>query len=340
MKRVQSMILPGALCILFVMMVVWNKSVSAATYEGVDLCLRVVIPSLFPFFVICTYFNSALSQYNFTFLRVLGRFCRIPKGAECLLITGLLGGYPIGAQCISQSKANKEITLTQAERMLGFCSNAGPAFIFGMLSSQFPNINTLWPLWGIQIVTSVLIGHYLPSNEECIHSTKHVTKNISLSSALERSIKGIATVCGWVMLFKIISTSIMMYVNTTSALSQILILGALELVSGCAKLTTISSIGLRFIVASAFLSFGGICVQMQTISVTQGIRKRTYVVGKFLQTYLSVIIATIIQLIAFPPKWRYCPNVITLSVCVSVLSLIVIIFFRKSSRFSVPSVIQ
>ena len=340
MKRVKSNILLWGLCALFIVMVVWNENVSAAAYDGVGLCLRVVIPSLFPFFVICTYFNSALSQFNFTILRILGRFCRIPKGAEYLLVTGLLGGYPIGAQCITKCSANKEISSEQAERMLGFCSNAGPAFIFGMLSSQFPNINTLWLLWGIQIATSVLIGHYLPSSGERMRSSEIVCTNISLSSALERSIKGIAIVCGWVILFKIINTSIMTHINTKNTLIPTLLSGALELVSGCAKLTSITSIGLRFIVASAFLSFGGICVQMQTISVTQGLRKRTYIIGKLLQTCLSIILATAIQFIVFPPEWRYCPDVLPLGICSCILSLTVITFFRKSSRFSVPSVIQ
>ena len=71
--------------------------------SGITLCLRTVIPSLFPFFVCSMVLNGSLTGQPFHALRPLSRFCRIPRGSEALLLTGLLGGYPVGAQAVAEA---------------------------------------------------------------------------------------------------------------------------------------------------------------------------------------------------------------------------------------------
>ncbi len=67
--------------------------------QGIELCLRTVIPSLFPFFVLSILLTSSLLGSSLIVLRPLGRLFGMPEGAESLLIPAFLGGYPVGREC-------------------------------------------------------------------------------------------------------------------------------------------------------------------------------------------------------------------------------------------------
>ena len=72
---------------LFILIIDGKTAISAGV-EAVDLCMRVLIPSLFPFFVISallTRSNSGLSKL----FSPLGRLLRLPAGSESILMIGL-----------------------------------------------------------------------------------------------------------------------------------------------------------------------------------------------------------------------------------------------------------
>ena len=263
--------------------------------EGIDLCLRTVIPSLFPFFVLSAILNSCLLGKSIPFLRPIGRLCRVPIGGESLLLLGYITGYPVGAQVISQAYRQKSLTASTARRLLGFCNNAGPAFIFGMLSPIFTDKRVPWLLWGIHIVSGIIAGCILPNDERSSCVIKE-SSPISTANALQSALRSIATVCGWVVLFRIL----LGYFNKWflwrfPLLVQVIISGIFELANGCVLLNELPSAGLKFIVASGILAFGGLCVCMQTQTVTQGLGIGYYFPGKILQAMLSILISAIVQ---------------------------------------------
>lgn len=278
MKKLMIILLS---CLCMLTMILFGPTVSASAKEGVELCVRVVIPSLFPFFVVCAYLNGHLSDVNLQFLRPVEKLCRMPRGSGSILLLGLLGGYPVGAQSISQQYERGSLSRTDAQRLLGFCNNAGPAFLFGMLSAFFPSPAYLWTLWVIQILSAFLTGVFLPgrSIKSC---TVQRTSGITIPQALERSVRSILLVCGWVILFRVLLTP----------LSKVPLFGGImELTNGCMQLNTIPSIGIRFVVASVFLSFGGFCVHMQTLSAANGLDLKYYFCGKLLQTLIALILS-------------------------------------------------
>ena len=55
--------------------------------EGIDLCIRTVIPALFPFFVLSPMLTGAVTGVRIPALRFLG----CPEGAESIYLIGLLG---------------------------------------------------------------------------------------------------------------------------------------------------------------------------------------------------------------------------------------------------------
>ena len=97
---------------------------------------------------------------------------------------------------------------------------------------------------------------------------------------------------------------------------------------------------MRFVAASAFLSFGGLCVHMQTLSAAKGLRLRHYFIGKLIQTILSVVLSVIIMKLICSEKATLDTNEIWILLLSLIAIGIGIIFFRKNSSISKANVIQ
>lgn len=268
-----------------------SKTALEGAQQGIELCIRTVIPSLFPFFVFSVLLNGNLTGISFPGLSGLGCLFRVPKGAESLLLCGFLGGYPIGAQSIAQAWRRGELTGEDAERMLSFCSNAGPAFLFGMVAPLFSCRWTIWLLWGIHITSAWMVSRIFPARESCAAIAGK--RSISLPEALSLSLKAISQVCGWVVVFRVVTAFLSRwFLWYFPPVLQAAVTGFLELSNGCCALYALPEESTRFVLASAMLAFGGICVTMQTVSVTEGLSLKPYLTGKFLQTLFSILIST------------------------------------------------
>lgn len=276
-----------------------TKTVVYGAQEGIQICLKTIVPALFPFIILSSIVRSALLGQNIKILHPINKLCHIPRGAESILLLGFLGGYPIGAQLITQAYTAGNISKRTAIRMLGFCSNAGPAFIFGILSIIFSRSIILWTLWGIHILSALIVGFFLPVDEESICNINNA-EPMTLQTALKNAIRIMSLICGWVIIFRIIICFCDKWFLWRLANNiQILVSGLLELSNGCISLCKIHSEATRFIYASGILAFGGLCVGMQTKSVTQELACGYYFPGKIIQTSLALLLSLIIQPVLF-----------------------------------------
>ncbi len=269
-----------------------GKTALVGAQAGVELCLKTVIPSLFPFFVLSTLLTGALSGTSFFLLRPLGKICGLGEGTETILISGFLGGYPVGAQAIARAYQLGQLQQKDAERMLAFCNNAGPAFLFGMVSSLFPTIHYAWGLWGIHILSAIMVAKLLPGDNQKTAIADF--DGISVTQALTTSLRGMALVCGWVILFRVMIFFLQRWgLWYFPAEVQCTIIGLLELSNGCWALQSITDVKLRFLLCSGVLGFGGLCVTMQTAAVIGDLSLKHYLRGKGLQTVFSLLLSGI-----------------------------------------------
>lgn len=316
-------------CIAMLMIILDGKCAVWSAKNGLDLCLRSVIPALFPFFFLSGIMNSCFIGQSIPFTAPLRRLCRIPKGTESILFIGLISGYPVGAQLISDAYTKGTLTKENASRMLGFCSNAGPAFIFGMLTPTFSNPVIPWVLWGIHIISALVVGWILPVaiTEECVLMDRKI---LSITKTLQNSIRNIATVCGWVILFRmVLDFCKKWFLQLLPVEIQVMLSGAVELTNGCVMLQQVETESMRFIIASGMLAFGGICVLMQTISVTGSLGIGFYFPGKLLQTLLSITLSFFVQLLLFHNDSAvHMPNGFVI-VLLSIVTLAVYLLRRK-----------
>ena len=283
----------SVLCLLI--LILDAKTALRGANDGITLCITSIIPTLLPFSVLSKLLCSTLLGKNIPILRHLG----MPKGTESIFLISLIGGYPIGAQCIDDAYKNGHITIEDARRMLGFCNNAGPAFLFGILGHLFPNAIHLWSLFVIHILSAHLVGIILPqkSRRSCILTCNNEP---SLAKSVEESAKALASVCCWIILFRILLAFIQRWIGwMLTPTEQVIISGILELSNGCIALQSLNHSGTCFILASLFLSFGGGCVALQTVSVAKHCGIGEYFKGKILQSLISVFLATAIQSFLF-----------------------------------------
>ena len=302
------------------------KTAFAGAAEGINLCVTVLIPSLLPFMILATILIRSLRKYT---ICKLSKILQIPSGAENIFLISLLGGYPIGAQCLSGEYAEGNLSKDDAQRMLAFCNNAGPAFIFGMGSNLFEDSRVCWLIWGIQILSAVLIAWIIPA----IGSSSYVPSSYSGTSAedvLPRCIRSMALVCTWVMIFRMILEFLDRWIFFLLPQQlQILMSGFLELANGCYGLRSISSLPVRFIFFSTMLAFGGCCVSLQTYSVvhTNGLSMRYYFSGKIIQAVISYAISSILASVI----WEYSvqPEVL---LCIAPILCTAVYRSRKSKK--------
>lgn len=321
--RLISVVLP---CMAMLILILDTKTALQGAQMGLELCIYTVIPSLFPFFVISILLTNVLSRYKIPVLNPILRFCKMPEGAGNILIVGLLSGYPVGAKCIYDSWMLGQISKEDARRCLGFCSNAGPAFIFGMCGMLFTDKWVAWVLWGIHILSALLVGHLLPEAKS--HSIGVPKEGyISLTEALGKAISAMAGVCGWVILFRvIIAFAQRWFLWSLPDIGAVSFEGFLELANGCTQLSAIQAEGIRFILCASFLGFGGLCVALQTISVTRELGTGMYFTGKTAQCAISCCLATLFASL----KYRTCSPVLP-SIITGILACFVL--FKKTVAF-------
>lgn len=326
MKRAGRVLTIIFSCAAMLMLILDSKTALQGAQEGLAICGKTVIPALFPFFVISILLTGAISGYSIPIFKPITKFCKMPKGSESLLLVGLLGGYPVGAKCIYDCWKSGQLTKEDARRCLGFCSNAGPAFIFGMCGILFEQIWTVWVLWGIHIFSALLVGNMLPGYSA--DSLKENQKeNVPLTDAASKATTAMISVCGWVILFRVIIVfGERWFLWLLPEIFRVALQGILELANGCNSLLTVQSEGVRFLLCAAFLSFGGICVGLQTASVVGELGTGLYFPGKALQCVISCSIAGLFVSL----RYRICSPVWPM---VSIIVLFLLVALKKTVAF-------
>ena len=306
------------------------KTALIGANKGIELSLRTVLPSIFPFLVLSQLIHKSFMGISIPILKPVRKLCGIPEGAESIFLLGLIGGYPVGAQSIENAYISGMLNKHDAKRLLGFCNNAGPAFIFGMASGLFSSMKTAWVLWFVHILSAVAVGALLPGKSNEVYKLDNA-KTLSLPLVIEKGVKTMGQICAWVILFRIIIAFISRwFLWMLPKEIEIAIIGFLELSNGCCELYSVSQEGLRFVLSSVILSLGGICVGMQTYSVAKRTGLGRYFPGKVLQGCISFFIAGVLQYILFSENniWRI-PTIVFIIVLILFVGGICFVNLKK-----------
>ena len=293
MKIVKALLTAGVMAIL----ILDNRCALKGAEEGITLCLQTVIPSLFPFFVLSSILTSTVSTLPKPILNLFG----VGPNSGGVLLSGLLGGYPVGAKSVSQAYSEGTISRQEAGRLLPICNQCGPAFLFGMTACLFDSPKFSALIWIIHILSAILLARLLPSPPS---PNRHPSppKTISLSAAMTQSLRSIATVCGWIVLFRVMFNFLdRWFLWALPYPVRITLCGLLELANGCTELWQITDPPTRFVLTVLLTGFGGICVSLQTFNMLHpDIDRHLYFPGKVTQAGISTLLASLLTRKLYP----------------------------------------
>lgn len=272
-----------------VILILDGRTALHGALDGIELCLKTVIPALFPFFVLSAVLIRCRMP-SFFFEKAAARLLRLPQGAQSLLIPCILGGYPVGAKCVHQMYVEGSLDKRSAERLLAFCSNAGPAFLFGMIGQVLSRPWMPWALWGIHLLGALAAAYRVPAPDTVVNC-KALPQNGG-TDLMAGAVSSMGIVCGWIVIFRVMIAFLnRWFLWLLPQTARVAVIGLLELSNGCCELTQIPDMAARFVLCSGLLAAGGLCVTAQTISVTHGLSLRYYCFGKLIQTVVSLLLS-------------------------------------------------
>ena len=175
-----------------------------------NLCLELLIPSLFPFFVlsslfIATGFVQICSKPTEGMMRRVFGVSGPGAAAFCL---GLIGGYPAGARAVAQLVEQSVCSQKEARRLSLFCNNCGPAFFLGAVGiGVFGQENVGFLLLAANLASAVSIGIFanilLGSTERSPPQSSSAIKRTSLINVfpdcIRSSFSATLNVCAYVI---------------------------------------------------------------------------------------------------------------------------------------------
>ncbi len=297
-----------------------------AARAGLALCGNVIIPSLFPFFVLSSLVvELGMSRYLGRLLQpLMAPLFRVNGSCATALALGIVGGYPVGARTAISLYQSGQCSKTEAERLLAFCNNCGPAFILGVVGTGiFGSGRAGLLLYLGHIAASLLVGlifrFYKPSQRpgrgygeavqfqtarfpaaftRSVSGALQSTLNICAFILLFTVIIRILTVSGWLTGTATVLSALLGPLGMSQAWAERLLAGLLELSTGVSSLTSGALTG-RISMAAFMLGWAGVSVHCQVLAFLgdSGLSLRTYVVGKALHGLLSAaIIALLLRL--------------------------------------------
>lgn len=306
-------ILKWGFSLVFIVLLIVFPEVSASSSVGaLDLCVKVLFPSLFPFFVLSDIFikSGGGNFFGYIFNPVMKPLFRINGNGATAFILGIISGYPIGAKTAVNLYKEKAVSKSEAESLICFCNNSGPLFIIGALGTGmlFSKETGLF-LYAVHILSAFTVGILLRFTvpKSAISSTaikKTVYKNNIFISAVENSMMSVIKIFAYVIFFAVImdiceSTNAFFYLQKclsflaiSPKVSDPLLRSVLEMTSGLKKLSVSkNTLSVKLILSSFVLGWSGISILFQTKSVIDdaGLNFSKYVFFKFVHGIIAGI---------------------------------------------------
>ncbi len=270
------------LVIVAVVTVIFPNAIRPEIIEALKSCVYVIIPSVFGMSVIA----SAISKSGVVGL-ILGR-SMINGDILSAFVLGNVGGYPIGAKILSDGVSDGNLSADDASTALAFCYAPGPAFAVGVVGlGAFGDMRFgLGAMLAVFLSNLTLFIIYLlrckpvskPHNRPVRgFSTSLMTESVSSSAG------AMLSVCSMILFFTVLRASAAVIIPE---ITKIKVLQPILEITRISELTPKD--GLSISTAAALMSFGGICVIMQVLSIVGGIfSTEKFLAARLISLFLS-----------------------------------------------------
>jgi sporulation integral membrane protein YlbJ len=239
-----------------VILCLFAKETSQVAKNAIYLCLDIVIPSLFPFFVLSKIIVPYISRLPCPgFLKgFIERVFHLPYYTIIIILLGFMSGYPSGAKMTRDLFDQKLLNSKQASKLLPMANNCSPLFIIGTIGAGlFKSIKLgaflllIHLISGIMaaLITGKLVNSFDSGRKDNKNNVQEVrrynhgnlkrnTDPPGLSSLVTASIEEAAILCikvsGYIVFFAVISEllSLLGVFSLLGGLFSVLFTGSLQ----------------------------------------------------------------------------------------------------------------
>lgn len=295
--------------ILFFILLMCNPqiTVSGAT-TGLLLWFHSIIPSLLPFMILSNLLVALNGITLFTTLLkpLTSRLFGISQNGSYALLAGFICGYPMGAKTCADLLLEKKISKKEAQYLLCFVNNPGPAFISGyvlqnILQGSYQALPFFLAIYGAPLLVAVCLRFFFKNVKKegqslpflPFLSTKGVDFNI-LDRAIMNGFETATKLGGYIILFSIVSAFLInqKFLNLPA---KAFLLALTEITTGVNFLGGFHEILQNEYINPAIcacVSFGGLSGLFQTKSVISetSLQMLPYVLSKLVISVLSAIL--------------------------------------------------
>ncbi len=315
---------------LFLLILPYTHAAAQGVREGLSIAASTAIPALFPFFVLSGLLirTGAVHWLGSWCAPCLRRIYGLSGACAGPLLLGLIGGYPIGAQAARELYESGTLSRTEAETLLGFCNNTGPAFLIGVCGSALcGSVKLGILLYAIHIVSALLTGLLLTPHTTSSHTEPKRTPPppMPFSASLVQSTEQAGCAClkitAFIMLFSMLCrvleaacffthapffcAPLLWFLGAPPEAAPTLLTGLLEMTSGLVALP--HTAGRALLPAMSLLvGFGGCSVLCQTAAVVKGLSMRRVFYGKLIHGLLAAGLTMLIQVFFPLPTPVFC----------------------------------
>lgn len=296
MNKIKKYFLIILVFIIIVILFKYNYILEISVINGVNIWLTKVFPTLFIMFIINDLIINLdiLKEINATINPFFNKIFKTSGNASNVFLLSIFSGTPSAAFIIKEMLNKKQISLNDANKLIAFTFFSNPLFLYAILSLSFNKC----------IVIKIILFHYLSNiiigiffknkyQNNNLNITLSMTnkKNVFLliPTAISKSLNTLIMILGTIVFYMIITNLITNIFHLPSFL-EILLKGFLEITQSLNALSklNVSSI-IKEISALAIISFGGLSIHTQVLSIINGtnISYKNFLLGRILHVLIS-----------------------------------------------------
>lgn len=283
------------LCVIY-LSVSFSDKIAHSVKSGLSLCADVIIPSVFPFIILSDFLYSNLDFSKIKFINAsFERIFKISKHGIYAFLLGILCGFPLGVKCARDLYVNGSITRNEAERLIGFSNNTGPAFLIaGIGLGLRRNAREGLLLYLIMILSALLVGFLFSIGQRAVRSENYLPRpKFALTLSIKNAGINTLNICAYLTFFACICGMLRNIFG--ESIPYVCLLPFLEIGSSASILskTAILCRAKSFALTAFAVGFSGFSVHLQALSflIDTDIRTHKYFIMKLLQGSIAFLIS-------------------------------------------------
>ena len=293
LKNIFTIIL---LSIIIYILFKYNSILNTSVIDAVNLWITKVFPSLFIMFIINDIIinTNILNHLTKIINPIFNKIFNTTGNSSEVFLLSIFSGKPSSAFIIKEMLANNKITLESANKLISFTYFSNPLFLYNILNATFNKYIT-FKIILIHYLSNFIIGLFFRKtnyeNNNYLKDNNITNRNIFLllPNSIKKSINTLLMILGTITFYMII-TNIIINIFNIPPIFDILIKGILEITQSLNILNTlkITSI-IKEIIALAIISFGGLSIHTQVISLISDtkISYKNFFIGRILHVLIS-----------------------------------------------------